>query len=139
MADQHDLVDLHGPARGERLDQRAEPPTVLGDVQAGVVADVYGREPEVGPEARAVGGAALGAGAQRPGALVLAQPVYKKGDPPRWLGKGGGDRACSSGTFRARTRTAISMRTSLARSSSRSPTTALIAAFAERPRGERSS
>ena len=54
VPDERDLLDLHRPRVDERLEQVGERAAVLGDVAAGVVADVDRREAELAREARAV-------------------------------------------------------------------------------------
>src|SRR5581483_7134074 len=79
VADEHDLLDRHGPRLHRLLEQPGEPPAVVRDVEPGVVAEVERRVAELLLEARAVGAAPE----QRPGVVGLAQAVHEHGDPWR--------------------------------------------------------
>ena len=73
-----------GQAVDQRAEQRVEGAAVLGDVQAGVVAQVDRRQPEVALQQAAVGDrrvAVVPLGAVAPGVLGLGQPVQEDGEP----------------------------------------------------------
>jgi hypothetical protein len=65
VPDDDDLLDRHGPRVVQLLQQRRQSAAVVGDVQAGVVAQLDRRVAEVAPQARAVAGP-LRVGAQPP-------------------------------------------------------------------------
>lgn len=94
VADEHELVDGHGPGRHDSSRSSASCPAVVGDVQAGVVADVHRRAAGLASEARPeVEGAVLTLLGRRgmPRLVGLAQPVDEHGEPRRRLREGGRD------------------------------------------------
>ena len=87
MSDQRHLLDLDRPLAAELLEEPGEPPAVLGDVEARVVAQVERAEAEVVAELLAVGSRrrplhlGIGLGAEPPRLLRLAQAVDEDREP----------------------------------------------------------
>jgi hypothetical protein len=75
VADQGHLFDFGGPLAAELLEKPREPAAVLGDVEAGVVAEVERAEVEIVTKLLPVGA--------RPWALGVR--VGLRADPPRFL------------------------------------------------------
>ena len=88
VPDQRDLLHLDRPGRDDLLEQVGERAAVVGDVAAGVVADVERAAAEIARQPRAVAGPA----AEPPGVLGLHQAVHEHDEPRRRRRERGGER-----------------------------------------------
>ena len=87
---EREILDSHGPLGHKPLEQIGQGQAVLGDVPAGVVAELNRRDAEVAPQAARVG-VAPPAGAEPPGELGLPQAVHEQHDAGGAFGEGSGE------------------------------------------------